>query len=207
MNTEQGNERIYELLEKYDFSELNNIDRAFVLNCMTEQEYNSMRKTIADTADYFSQAEEPFLSNSIFKSQENKAVQTNAFTKILKMPVELYKVAASIAVILAIFLSFQHFKSSKPLQMLAVNDTVVVHKIDTVFSHFTDTVEVVKERVIYLSEKQINKKQPAAVSVQELSYDCNRDICPNDVDRIKAMSINCQISKDSVLADFVVTLN
>ena len=207
MNTDKGNERIYELLEKYDFSELSNIDKAFVLSCMTEQEYISMRKAISDTTDYFSQTEEPVLDSLHHQIPNIRRDKKNKFVKLIRMPVELYKVAASVAVILAVTLCFQHFKSSKPLQMLAVNDTVFVQKTDTVYSHFTDTVEVVKEKVVYLLEKPVYKKPADAVPVQELSYDCNREMCPNDVDRIKAMSINRQISKDSVFADFVVTLN
>jgi hypothetical protein len=59
MDANQNIERAYELLEKFDFNELSEKDRLYILSVMTENEYGEMRDTIKDTDNFFVKSVEP----------------------------------------------------------------------------------------------------------------------------------------------------
>mgnify|MGYP006108680883 CR=1 FL=1 len=91
---------IYEIIEKYDFSELTDQQRKLVLSEMTEDGYTNMRKTISLTTDFFD--EEPILmaEDLVVPTIKKKSV----LVRLINYKLPIYKVAA----ILMIFLSVNH---------------------------------------------------------------------------------------------------
>ena len=140
MNTNQDMEKIYEFLEKSDFRELSGPDRKYVLLTMTEEEYNNLRSTVKDTELLFSGDQElkpdVLVYASLIGMKENK----NRIFRILRYPVQFYKVAATVIVLTGLF-SFIHFSNLHEQNINSLsNDTIYVYKTDTVPSGIVDTL-------------------------------------------------------------------
>jgi hypothetical protein len=193
-------ERVYELLEQHDFNELSEKDKNQVLSMMTEKEYVNMRDTLKDTGNFFNDSEELILNDSLYKPLMNKSTNGNLLIMLLKKPVQIYKAAALALMIIGIYSIIHYSTLHNKNGVLALNDTIYVHKTDTVYSKLTDTVRIIKEKIIYISQEKDHIK-PAVLSTSTNIYDCSKEICPDDIDKIIELAINNNISRDTLIWD------
>jgi hypothetical protein len=201
MKANQGVERVYELLEQFEFDELSEQDKMYVLSMMTEKEYINMRVTLMDTENFLTNAEELTLSDALHKSLINKTKDRNILVKLLKKPIQIYKVAASVLVILGIYTVIQFSTIHSKNRTLALNDTIYIQKTDTVYEKLVDTVKIIKEKIIYVSQEKDRLKPVKLISTSNNVYDSSKEICPEDVDKIKALAFNSNISRDTLFRD------
>jgi len=206
MKTGKNEERIYELLEQFNFRELSAEDKRLVLSEMSETEYNRMRHTIIDTECFYSSSigpEEEEFSSEKFNRKQDKEI---LIIKLLKYPVQLYKVAATVLVVFGIYAIIQYSGMSKRNNQLASLDTVYIHKTDTIYSKIIDTVKIITEKIISEPHKPNKLIAQNNVYVPNKEIDYSRELCPKDIDMIKEMSFNSDLSNDSSLKDFVVAI-
>lgn len=88
---------LYELIEKYDFSELKEEQQKFVLKNMTADEYADLRKTILSTSDYFDN--EPIIMEDLEVPIIKKK---NVLLKMLSYKLPIYKIAAILVIVFSI---------------------------------------------------------------------------------------------------------
>lgn len=142
MNENQDMEKIYDLLEKFDFRNLSEQERNHVLAEMTAEEYNNLRATLKDTEIHFSNALELEPEGSAYSSLISIKKKKYRIMRILNQPVQLYKVAASIILLTGLF-SFVHFTNLHDQKNNSLsNDTIFVYKTDTVYSRIADTLKL-----------------------------------------------------------------
>jgi hypothetical protein len=140
MNANQDMEKIYEFLEKSDFRELSGPDRNYVLLSMSEEEYNNLRSTVKDTEMLFSNSRDSEPDKSIYTSLTGMKENKNRILGVLRYPVQFYKVAATVIVLMGLF-SFIHFSNLHEQNNESLsNDTIFVYKTDTVSSRIVDTL-------------------------------------------------------------------
>jgi hypothetical protein len=198
MEKEQPIEKIYRLIEAFDFSELAANDKDFVLAHISIEEYNEMRATIMDTRTLFA------------KYPDEKArVNRGTGNKFLTYPVELYKIAAVFLVLTGI--GFLIFKVGTLTQsrLLAAADTVLVEKTDTVVLEMHDTIRIVTERTLY-SDHKIPENTPsyhaAIPETVHYSQDCSTEICPGDMGMLSALKTRNDFSRDTALKNFITAI-
>jgi hypothetical protein len=202
MKTNENIEKAYDLVERFEFSELSEQDKSYILSVMTESEYHQMRTTLMDIKNSFENDVEPGLL-----LQQSSHRGNNRFIRFINYPVQLYKVAVSILIVVGLYALYQdarHDQLDKKLS--AGNDAVVVHSPDTIFTKVYDTIRIVTTRIIYTKNEQ--KQSDLNTSDNRMSnFDCNKELCPNELDRIKDLTLRNNITNDSILKDFFVTLN
>jgi hypothetical protein len=198
MKTNQNKERVYELLEQFSFGELSEEDKSFVLSVTAENEYNNLRSTLRDTETFFAGAEEIDLGESVYNSLINKRKNENPLLKLLKQPVQFYKVAASIALILGLNVVFSYSDLNKKNNTKTSADTIYIYKTDTVYSRFVDTVKMIKEKIVYISLKKEYDQALKLLSAAKRDYDSSKEICPHDIDRIKSLVFNNNVLNDTL---------
>jgi hypothetical protein len=207
METNQNIERVYELLEQFDFNELSEQDKLFVLSQITETEYNKMRSTIKDTQTFFVHDIEPIRDNSSVTSSKKDTVNKNLLLHLLKQPIQFYKVAASIVILIGIYSAIQYFNPQGKSNLLTSNDKIYINKTDTVYSKIVDTITIIKERIIYIPKGIEVATSFKLVSNSKNKYDCNKEICPSDIDIIKELANNNNASKDTLLKELIALAN
>ena len=199
-------ERVYELLEQFDFNELPENDRIYVLSKMAEDEYINMRSTIQDTETFFSNSSEPEISVSLLSSIIRTNHKPNLLIKILNQPVKFYQLAASIALLLAIYAIKQYSDLPIKNSALPLYDTLFIQKTDTVYpkstdtisSKLADTVKFIKEKIINISgEKGINN-QAKLLSTTAYVSDSTNIVYPKTTDYIKELTITKDVSRDTL---------
>ena len=199
-------ERIYELLEQFDFNELPENDRIYVLSKMAEDEYINMRSSIKDTETFFSNSSEPEISVSLLSSIIRTNHKPNLLIKILNKPVKFYQLAASIALLLAIYAIKQYSDLPDKNSAIPLYDTIFIQKIDTLSpklsdtlgSKLADTVKYIKEKIINMSgEKGINN-QAKLLSTTAYVSDSTNIVYPKTTDYIKELTITKDISRDTL---------
>lgn len=197
MKTDPRTERIYELVEQFNFNELDEKEKEYVLSFMNEKEYNELRQTIKDTISYLDDAEDilPHFNPT------GRIKKMKAFGRFVSTPISLYKVAAIFVIALSI-LSLLKLRPNKSAEHVSIADSIIIHTTDTVFLKIIDTLKVYREKPALISFA-FEKKENA---LQEKS-DCNRELCPDDIDIIKNMALNNSIIHDSLLKEFVMDVN
>jgi len=206
METNHNLEKIYQLVEQFDYNELIDADKSFVLTQMTVNEYQNMHDTINESKNYFANKPEILPDDSILKSLSDKKRKKNIVVRSLNYRMQLYKVAASILIILGI--TFMIFYKSNPglYNQLTIHDTIYIKKTDTVLSMIKDTIQVVKNIIVQAQQVTEVKSVNTLFANNIIKADCNKEICPSDVDKITRLAGTNNISKDSFLTDFVVSL-
>ena len=94
---ENGN-TLHELIEKYDFSELNQEQQQFVLLEITKEEYLEYRNTIALTSNYFKNEPIMMAEDLVVPKVEKES----ALLRIVNYKLPIYKIAAILVVVLSI---------------------------------------------------------------------------------------------------------
>ncbi len=206
MATDQNIEKIYQLVEQFEFTELPAEDKLFVITYFSESDYQRMRETIKETKNYFENTPELTLDDSIYKSLSVLVRNKNVILKFAKYPLELYKVAASVLIILGITLmafykSYQSYSSN-----VVVKDTIYIKKTDTVFSIIRDTIQIVKNLVVYIPQKSDTNIRNTYLANNIGTSNCRNEICPSDIEKITGLAGTNNISRDSFLTDFMVSL-
>jgi hypothetical protein len=190
MKANQCLERVYELLEQFDFKELSDEDRIYVLSELSEKEYTVLRDTLRNTEAYYSNSEEPNLNDSLLTSLINTNHKQNTILNILNQPVKLYQLAASIILILAIYTIKQYSDLPDKNSSLPKNDTIYIQKTDTVYSKLADTVRIIKEKIIYISREKGQDIHDKLLSTATYDFNSSKVICPNHSDSIQELRSN-----------------
>jgi hypothetical protein len=196
-------ERVYELLEQFDFNEIPENDRIYVLSKMSEEEYITLRSTITDTENFFSNSSEPQINASLLSSIIRTNHKPNIVIKILNQPVKFYQLAASIALILAIYTIKQYTDLPIKNSALPLYDTIYIQKIDTVYpkqadtisSKLADTVKLIKEKIINISRDKDIIDHVKLLSTTASVFDSSKLVCPKTSDSIKELTF---IKDDSI---------
>ena len=148
-----------------------------------------MRSTIADTRNLFSKYPEA--------AKKDRHI---TFRKIVTYPIELYKIAAFVVFLIGIGFIMSQAKTSDQQELLA--------RIDTVIVEITDTLEIIKDRIVY---KELPSNQIFIISdINDLEtayskIDCSTDICPDDLELLGKTNTEGNFSQDSSLSDFIVS--
>lgn len=203
MQTNEKLEKVYELLEQYEFIELSEIDKQIVLSVITESEYSEMRKTI-DVVKREFETDIELVKNMPVNPMHAKE---RTMYRFLNYKLKLYQVAASIAIIFASFFLYQHSDKNPESQMIAVNDTITIHRVDTVKTVVYDTVEIIKEKVKYMLPKAQETQNVVANTSSKNQEDCNANLCPNQISDLIALNGKNDISKDSTIKGILLSLN
>ena len=206
METNPNRERVYGLLEQYDFIELSEHDKSYILSIMSEFEYINMRNALKQTQIFFASNVEPNLNDSLQALLMRKDKGENKILKFLKLPIQLYKIAASTLIILGIYSVIHYSYPKEKNRLLALTDTIYINKTDTVFSRLVDTVKIIKERVVYKSSPNDILVSDKLLSNSKDDYDCDKEICPNNIDKIKDLAFNNNVSNDTLWKDFIVSI-
>jgi hypothetical protein len=199
MKANQGVERVFELLEQFDFNELCEQDKIYVLSVITEKEYNNMRGTINDVGSFFTNSVDVNINSSIYKSLINKNKHVNILIKLLKRPIQIYKVAASAIVLIGLYSFFHLTNLKEKTSPITSNDTIFMYNTDTVYSKFVDTVRLIKQKIVFISREQDLLPSDKLLSNVEYEYDQNKEICPGDIDIIIELGFNNSVSNDTIL--------
>jgi hypothetical protein len=186
MKANQYQERVYELLELFDFEELSDEDRIYVLSNMPEEEYLNLRYTLKVTETFFSNSKEPNINNLLFNSIMQTNYKPNILIKILNQPVKFYQLAASILLLLGLYAIKQYSDLPDKNSAIQKNDTIYIQKTDTVSSLLADTVKNIKEKVIYVTRERDSKEKLLSNTTFE-SYSCKNEVHDN-IERIKQLS-------------------
>ena len=207
METNQNIERVYELLEKFDFNELPEQDKLLVLSEMTESEYVKMRSTVKDTLSFFANVGEPNFDNSKKPLVKSNTENNYLFLQLLKQPIQFYKVAVAIVIFIGIYSVIHYFNPQEKNSPLSSNNKINTNKMNAVYPKSVDTVTVIKERIVYLPKENRVAKSAKLLSNSKNEYDCNKEICPNDIDKITELANNDNASRDSLLRDIIALAN
>lgn len=190
-------EGVYELLEQFDFKELSEEDRIFVLSEMTENEYNNMRSTLKDTESFFSNSSEPGINDSLLNSIIRTDHKPNILIKILNKPVKFYQLAASIILLLGLFAIKQYSDIPDKNSALPSSDTIYIQKTDTVYSKLADSIRILKNKIIYISSEKDNDTQVKLLSVAADEFDSGEVISPSSIYRIKELAFENNFLRDT----------
>jgi len=190
-------EGVYELLEQFDFKELSEKDRIFVLSEMFENEYNDIRDTLKDTETFFSNSNEPAINDSLLNSIIHTYHKPNILIKILNQPVKFYQLAASIILLLGLFAIKQYSDIPDKNSALPSSDTIYIQKTDTIYSKVADSIRILKNKIIYISSEKDNNTQAKLLSVAANEFDPGEAICPNSAYRIKEQPFENNVSSDT----------
>ena len=188
-------EKAYDLVEQFEFTELSEEEKLDILSVMTESQYNEMRKTINDIKVVLDKDIEPDIC------VPNMPIYTlkSKLLRFIKYPVQLYQVAASIAIILSTYFIIQKTNQNSITRVLANNDTVFVYQTDTIYTAVYDTGrsrEIAAPGHPNYSKRPENKKLILKTSP---TMDCDRELCPNDVGNITVLNNTNNMARDSAL--------
>ena len=196
MSSDKKTNRVFELAEQFEFRELLNMDKKYILSVMTEEEYNDLRNTINSLPNYFMRDIEP-ITNIPPIGYKHK---NNRFTKFILYPLQLYKVAAIIIIAFFLFNINQHNNENLNSELLTQNDTVFINKKDTIAQIIHDTVWVVETKN---SIPRINRTENV---INQTIYN-EYDLSPDNVEKIMSMTNNNSLANDSILKSILVLLN
>ena len=203
MESNKNIEKVYELIEQYDFAELSEPDRLLVLSVMTESQYSKMRKTVDDLKlDLKSDIEPEINIPEIGKSNSDSRIR-----QLLNYPIKFYQVAASVAIIISTFFMFQHSNKNNTDQMIAKSDAVIIRQIDSVYTIVYDTVEIIKEKVGHLQTDFSRQKENDLITYSNSRTDCNNSLCPSEMEDLIAMNSRNTIKNDSTTKRLLLSLN
>jgi hypothetical protein len=199
-------ERIYELLEQFDFNELSERDRIFVLSKIDEEEYINMRSTIKDTEIFFSNSSEPNINDSLLSSIIKTNHKPGTLIKILGQPVKFYQLAASIVLILAIYTIKQYSNFPDKNSVFPLHDTVFIQKadsiypklVDTVYSKLVDTVISINEKILYISREKDTNTLVKLLSNTAYVFDSTKVVFAKTTDRVKELAFIKDVSNDTL---------
>jgi hypothetical protein len=192
-------EGVYELLEQFDFNELPEKDKIYVLSGISENEYNNMRNTLKDTETFFSNSSEPNINDSIFNSIIHTNHKPNILLKILNKPVKFYQFAASILLLLGLYAIKQYSELPEKSSALPINDTIYIHKTDSVSSKLADTVRNIKEKIIYITSERDTNVQEKLLSTASFEFDSAKIGSPCKIEGIKQYTFFTNTSSETLL--------
>jgi hypothetical protein len=201
MISDKKTEKAFELAEQFEFMELSDKDKKYILSVMTEEEYNDLRKAIFVLPNYFVKDIEPVTNIPQLALRHKK----NQLKDLIFYPLQFYKVAASIIITFLIFSVYHHMNETQNSELIAQSDTVFIHRTDTVFQILHDTVWVVEKKNNFPKQSLV-KNNTLENEITRSSYNKD-DLHPDDVEKIIAMTNNNCLANDSVLKNLLELLN
>lgn len=196
MSSDKKTNRVFELAEQFEFRELLNMDKKYILSVMTEEEYSDLRNTIHSLPNCFMREIEPItnIPSIDYKHKKNK------FTKFILYPLQLYKVAAIFIIAFFLFNINQQNHENLNSELLTQNDTVFINKKDTIAQIVHDTVWVVNTKN---STPRINRTE----NLRNQNIYNEYDLSPDNVEKIMSMTNNNSLANDSILKSILVLLD
>jgi hypothetical protein len=202
MENNNSIEKAYELIEQYEFAELSEADKLYVLSVMTESQYAEMRRTIDNVKLVLENDIEPIIRIP----QKLKQPEDSKIRRLFNFQFKLYQVAASIAILITTFLIIQYSRENSTNQLIAKTDTIYVQHSDTLYTKVYDTIEVIRE--IERHPQNISQLKKTNLIVQSIKKsDCSNELCPNEIENITTMNTRNTISSDSILKEMLLRLN
>jgi len=196
MSSDKKTNRVFELAEQFEFRELLNMDKKYILSVMTEEEYSGLRNTIHSLPNCFMREIEPITNIPPIDYKHKK----NKFTKFILYPLQLYKVAAIIIIAYFLFNINQHNNENLNSELLTQNDTVFINKKDTITQIIHDTVWVAEPKN---SIPRINRTENVINQAIFNEY----DLSPDNVEKFMSMTNSNSLANDSILKSILVLLN
>ncbi len=203
MKANENIEKVYELVEQFDFEELSEHDQFMVLAVISEVEYCAMRFSIKETQLYFAQDDLPILKATSFVREP----RPNVLLRFLKQPIPLYKVAASILVMVGLFAGYEMIKPKQNKFFASAQNITTAMKRDTVFVNILDTLEIIKERIVYVERIECAQMAQVKPSESKSVLDCDKEMCPKEIEMLKNLACNNKIGNDTVLRQCLKYLN
>ena len=117
MKQNKNIEKIYDLAEKFDFNELSESDKRIILKEISEEEFAGIRLTIVNTDELYSKMDLPV-----------KADKKSGIKKIIYYPVEFYKVAATLLVLVGLGYVFSDLHKTVEKEYITETDTLIIEK-------------------------------------------------------------------------------
>jgi hypothetical protein len=203
MKIDKNIETVYDLVEQYDFTELPESARSYILSEMTETEYQELRTTVKEVRKTFMHDVEPDIA-----AQSGSIQDMHILIRFMRYPVQLYKVAAGIILLIGLFAWLQQSgRVDRDKNSLATNDTLYVRKTDTIFTKVFDTIRIVSVNGSDGRSAHTRKDQMGKSAVHSLPSDCNVELCPAELERIQDLTMKNNITNDSILKDFLGSVN
>ncbi len=198
MKKKDYTEKIYDLIEMFDYDDLSKQDQEYVMKNMSSEEYTALRSTVNDMENYF--------SKMTVEQQRKPGIR-----KLIFYPVELYKIAAAVILLAGILFFISKSRSANSQKMMAYHtDTVFVEKTDTVMVQITDTVEKIEQEIIYKTVEAVSTTNYHFNLPETQAYfetDCAKELCPADMQTLNILTSKNNFSNDKELTDFVVKVN
>ncbi len=133
-------EKLLHLLETKNFSQLTANEKQFVLQIITEQEYNEQHNILLISSEII---DEDIMTIPIDKQLLYKVLKQNKITSIINYKVSLIKIAAVFLVAMVSYhIVMAHIYNSNQQEPLVVHNTDTIYKIEKVYN--TDTVYLTK---------------------------------------------------------------
>ena len=203
MDAKNNIEKAYELIEQFEFAELSDTNRLYVLSVMTEDEYSKLRSTISGVKTLLEVDIEP--GSNILRLQRKSG--SARLLQLVHYPVKLYQVAAGVAILTALYLFIEKPIHNTNIPLIARTDTVYMHKTDTVYARVFDTIKIFESKVHSIKADLKQNENKGFIAQSNQIIDCNSYICPGEVGEITTMNTKNTISGDSALKEWLVSLN
>lgn len=202
MQSNNNIEKVYDLIEQFDFTELSEFDKLEVLSVMTETEYTEMRKSIDTVKTVFQEDIEPIKTVML-----NKYNKKNIISRVINFNIKLYQVAASVAILIACYYLFQPRNKHVINQNIALNSKTAPRNIDTIHTIIYDTVVAFKEKVDYVKTNISELEQKEIIPQTANKTDCSKILCANEIENITLMNSRNTISNDTTIKEILLSLN
>ena len=115
----ENENELYDLIEEYDFSELDEKQKEFVLLTMTARKYADLRKTILSASAYFDN--EPIIMEDLSVPIIKKK---NVLVKMISYKLPIYKVAAILVIVFSISKLIPE-QNNKETQLTGMNTELI----------------------------------------------------------------------------------
>lgn len=152
-NLSKEESRLFDLIEKFDFEELSEQDRKFVLEISSLEEYSLQRKILYESEAVFSSNTLEPRSLIITSSKNVKNVRV----------IPLYQALLAVAAVILVFVL------SWPKEQKTTNNEVQVSITDTVYKtqFIRDTILKIIPQVKYVIQKEVEFQTVYASSLEE----------------------------------------
>jgi len=215
---ENSNIFIYDLIERYDFNDLNKNTIEQVLKLCSEKEYNALRNAYLKNKKYFSETGEvPVPRKATYSNiYKKESWQHKPVYRIINYSIPLYQVAATIVLLIGItFIFNSSLLSGNSSTDFASVDTVFVKRTDTLKVFIHDTINSTRallasqnDNFIKSTERDISTEQNSAISYSEMEeHFTDNYLEPGDLEKFRRVKKSKSLANEPVLANFVISIN
>ncbi len=205
---------IYSWIEKLDFKDLTQQQKTFVENSLSQQEYEKMRHAYLQSVSYFKKDKSGMPKIGGFKDISKKITPKKEIAHFLQRSIPIYQAAAA-AILLLLIASFLTYTLFVPNQTnyIQLTDTVYIKQKDTV--HVVEKIKIPEKKNITKSKntyKTVEKKTPTQknkLQNQKINYVNHElvNISPEDIEKIGNQNKGTSLAEDSMLNEYIISVN